>query len=86
MGEPSAGIVRWQLQYSSVTDAEWATIEQLFEAAEGRLTTFTFLDPTARDTTSQTSPGQRFNSRSTGTSRVPTTANAPTPLMPMATV
>ena len=47
MGDPSAGIVRWQLQYSSVTDAEWATIEQLFEAAEGRLTTFTFLDPTA---------------------------------------
>jgi hypothetical protein len=47
MGDPSAGVVRWQLQYSNVTDAEWATIEQLFEAAEGRLTTFTFLDPTA---------------------------------------
>ena len=47
MGDPSAGIVRWQLQYGNVTDAEWATIEQLFEAAEGRLTTFTFLDPTA---------------------------------------
>jgi hypothetical protein len=47
VGDPSAGIVRWQLQYSNVTDAEWATIEQLFEAAEGRLTTFTFLDPTA---------------------------------------
>lgn len=47
MGDPSAGSIRWQLQYSNVTDAEWASIEQLFEAAEGRLTTFTFLDPTA---------------------------------------
>jgi hypothetical protein len=46
MGDPSAGLVRWQLQYSNITDAEWATIEQLFAAAEGRLTTFTFLDPT----------------------------------------
>jgi hypothetical protein len=46
MGDPNAGVVRWQLQYSNITDAEWATIEQLFEAAEGRLTTFTFLDPT----------------------------------------
>ena len=47
MGDPSAGVVRWQLQYSNITDGEWATIEQLFEVAEGRLSTFTFLDPTA---------------------------------------
>lgn len=47
MGDSSAGSVQWQLQYTGITDAEWATIEQLFEAAEGRLTSFTFLDPTA---------------------------------------
>ena len=46
MADPSDGMVRWQLQYSNLTDAEWSAIEQIFEAAEGRLTTFTFLDPT----------------------------------------
>jgi len=46
MVDSNDGIVRWQLQYSNLIDAEWSSIEQLFEAAEGRLTTFTFLDPT----------------------------------------
>ena len=46
MADPNDDSMRWQLQYSGLTDAEWASIEQLFEAAEGRLTTFTFLDPT----------------------------------------
>ena len=46
MADPNDGSMRWQLQYSGLTDAEWGSIEQLFEAAEGRLTTFTFLDPT----------------------------------------
>ena len=46
MADPNDGIMRWQLQYSGLTDAEWSSIEQLFEAVEGRLTTFTFLDPT----------------------------------------
>lgn len=46
MADPNDGIMRWQLQYSNLTDTEWLAIEQLFEAAEGRLTTFTFLDPT----------------------------------------
>ncbi len=46
MADPGAGLVRWQLQYSSLTDNEWNAIEQLFESAEGRLNTFTFLDPT----------------------------------------
>ena len=46
MGDPNDGIVRWQLRYSNLTDTEWSSIEQLFEAVEGRLTTFTFLDPT----------------------------------------
>lgn len=47
MADSSSGTIRWQLQYSNVTDAEWLSIDQLFEAAEGRLTTFTFLDPTS---------------------------------------
>jgi hypothetical protein len=46
MSDPGAAAIRWQLQYSNVTDAEWAAIDQLFETAEGRLTAFTFLDPT----------------------------------------
>ena len=45
MSDPSGAMVRWKLQYSSLTDAEWSSLEQLFEAAEGQLSTFTFLDP-----------------------------------------
>jgi len=46
MSDPGAAAVRWQLQYVGLTDGERSAIEQLFEAAEGQLTTFTFLDPT----------------------------------------
>src|SRR5712671_2968302 len=46
MSDPGAARVRWQLQYLGLTDGERSAIEQLFGAAEGRLTTFTFLDPT----------------------------------------
>ena len=45
MSDPGAATVRWQLQYSNLTDDEWTSIEQLFEATEGKLATFTFLDP-----------------------------------------
>lgn len=45
MSDPNAATIRWQLQYSNLTDDEWASLEQLFETAEGRLNTFTFLDP-----------------------------------------
>jgi hypothetical protein len=38
--------VQWQLRYSSLTDDERSSIESLFEASEGQLNTFTFLDPT----------------------------------------
>ena len=44
--DTGAGAVRWQLQYTALTDAEWSSIDQLFENVEGRLSTFTFLDPT----------------------------------------
>lgn len=46
MADAAAGSVGWQLQYTSLSDAEWSSIEHLFEAAEGRLGSFTFLDPT----------------------------------------
>jgi hypothetical protein len=38
--------VQWRLKYSSLTDGERTAIENLFEASEGQLNTFTFLDPT----------------------------------------
>jgi hypothetical protein len=44
--DTGAGAIRWQLKYTGLTDAEWSAIDQLFEAAEGQLATFTFLDPT----------------------------------------
>ena len=44
--DTGAGAIRWQLRYTALTDAEWASIDQLFEAVEGQLNTFTFLDPT----------------------------------------
>ena len=46
IGDGAESLIRWQLQYSNLTDGEWSSIEELFEAAEGRLATFTFLDPT----------------------------------------
>jgi hypothetical protein len=46
MSDPGAALVGWQLQYSSLIDNEWLAIEQLFEAVEGQLSAFTFLDPT----------------------------------------
>jgi hypothetical protein len=38
--------VQWQLRYSGLTNGERSAIESLFEASEGQLNTFTFLDPT----------------------------------------
>ena len=35
----------WELRYSGLTDEAWAAIETLFHDVEGRLKTFTFLDP-----------------------------------------
>jgi len=39
--------VQWRLRYASLTDAERTALENLFEASEGQLNTFTLLDPTA---------------------------------------
>lgn len=47
MDDPGMRRVQWQLRYAALTDAERSSMEDLFEASEGRLNTFTFLDPTA---------------------------------------
>jgi hypothetical protein len=46
MADTGAQKVQWRLRYASLTDSERSSIETLFEAAEGQLNTFTFLDPT----------------------------------------
>jgi hypothetical protein len=46
MADTGAQKAQWRLRYASLTDGERSSIETLFEAAEGQLTTFTFLDPT----------------------------------------
>lgn len=44
--DPMAAAVTWRLVYSGLTSEERAKLEQFFESVEGRLGTFTFLDPT----------------------------------------
>jgi hypothetical protein len=45
LDDPAANAVEWRLALSGLTDAEWEALEWLFEAVEGRLGSFTFLDP-----------------------------------------
>jgi hypothetical protein len=47
LADPSGASIKWQLQYSGLSDAELATLEQFFATAEGALNGFTFLDPAA---------------------------------------
>ena len=47
LADPAAETTEWQLQYSNLSDAEAAALQQFFEATEGSLRVFTFLDPTA---------------------------------------
>lgn len=46
MADTGAQKAQWQLRYSDLTNAERSFIEDLFEASEGQLNAFTFLDPT----------------------------------------
>ncbi len=46
MADVGAATIRWQLSYCDLTEDEWLSIEELFESTQGRLGTFTFLDPT----------------------------------------
>jgi hypothetical protein len=43
--DPGACAVEWQVQLSGLALQEWAAIDALFAATEGRLGTFQFLDP-----------------------------------------
>lgn len=44
--DPGNGAVEWQLTFSSLTSQERDAIEYLFQTVDGRLSDFTFLDPT----------------------------------------
>jgi len=46
MSDTGAQKVQWRLVYSDLTDGERSALENLFEASEGQLNKFTFLDPT----------------------------------------
>lgn len=45
LNDAMAGALEWDLALTGLTDGEWSAIETLFEGAEGRLGSFTFLDP-----------------------------------------
>ena len=47
LADPLGEITDWQLQYTNLSDQEATTLSQFFEATEGGLRVFTFLDPTA---------------------------------------
>jgi hypothetical protein len=47
LADPAGAITEWQLQYSNLSDAEAAAMQQFFLSMEGSLNVFTFLDPTA---------------------------------------
>jgi hypothetical protein len=43
--DPDGAFQEWELRATGLAEAEWNAIEALFDAAAGRLTTFTLLDP-----------------------------------------
>ena len=45
LADPAGAVTEWNLQYAGLTDAELATLEAFFAAAEGTLNSFTFVDP-----------------------------------------
>jgi hypothetical protein len=45
LNDACAGELEWALELKGLADSEWDAIEDLFEAVEGRLGKFTFLDP-----------------------------------------
>jgi hypothetical protein len=45
LADPGAAITEWHLSFVELSDQELAALEALFQAVEGRLTPFTFLDP-----------------------------------------
>jgi hypothetical protein len=47
LADPAGSTIGWQLQYTNLSDAEMAALQQFFTAMEGSLNSFTFLDPAA---------------------------------------
>ena len=47
LADPAGGVTEWHLAFEDLSDQELAALEVLFQASEGRLGAFTFLDPTA---------------------------------------
>jgi hypothetical protein len=45
LADPAAAITHWHLSFEELSDQELAALEALFQAVEGSLTPFTFLDP-----------------------------------------
>jgi hypothetical protein len=45
LADPGAATTSWHLSFEEMDDDELAALEALFQAVEGRLTPFTFLDP-----------------------------------------
>jgi len=45
LADPGAAITEWHLSFTEISDQELAALEALFQAVEGSLTPFTFLDP-----------------------------------------
>lgn len=45
LADVNGGSTAWQLQYTGLTDAEAASLQQFFEASEGSLNSFIFVDP-----------------------------------------
>lgn len=43
--DDNAAAVEWTLQFEGLSEDEWTALEALFQAAEGQLNTFTFVDP-----------------------------------------
>jgi len=45
LADPGAAITAWHLSFEELSDQELAALEAIFQAVEGSLTPFTFLDP-----------------------------------------
>jgi hypothetical protein len=45
LADPGAAMTAWHLSFEEMSDQELAALEALFQATEGSLTPFTFLDP-----------------------------------------
>ena len=45
LADPAAAITHWHMSFEEMSDQELAALEALFQAVEGSLTPFTFLDP-----------------------------------------